>query len=402
MLAALLLFGLSVGGDGLRQRGASGRRDAKVVGIVAVHPPKFRYLLDFLQQWEGCPQGRDAVDVFAVFSSSEDSAEFEKAWHARSNASSEQRPWEALIAQDLQGKRPSSWKKLDGLAQILDLHHGRGYEFGLLLDSELGVNSCRGFEGLLRRLREKHNAKTWFGDASRLECNTPMRFAACAVAPAAPGQQLWRREAGPERVRCGSAAVLPRLQEQTKNFTVNIWWTDLPYVHMETARRMFDSWAATLVPEAHRKAPPGRGARRRPHSFAELARRSLGALPSPSEVSAKMGRVEGTSQSVKVAGAGFEHMIYQFYTVGNEGFTIHDLAIALPPECGVAASEHFCGLAEADKRRFLEAVRPLWLLAGCPCYASEAGPPLLLFHLDRMVYGHRPYCSPEEAARLGY
>mmetsp|Transcript_93752 Transcript_93752/g.248887 ORF Transcript_93752/g.248887 Transcript_93752/m.248887 type:complete len:157 (-) Transcript_93752:33-503(-) len=156
---------------------------------------------------------------------------------------------------------------------------------------------------------------------------------------------------------------------------------------METARRMFRSWAVTLGKST---------------TMVEAARSHLSPLPTPSEVSASMGVKQNESESMAIAGSAFEHLIYQFYTVVYEGFAIRDLfpdryAGAGPGGIG----QLFCHLGEEDKRVALETVRPLWLPAGCSCQTTPSGPPLLLFHLDRVRSGDI-YCDPETARRIGY
>merc|ERR1719375_716630 len=70
-----------------------------------------------------------------------------------------------LVMQSLpRNAKPGAWKKMDGLAQVLD--NMPGYEFALMLDAELRLNDCVGFTKLLTNLRKKHEKKIWYGDST--------------------------------------------------------------------------------------------------------------------------------------------------------------------------------------------------------------------------------------------
>merc|ERR1719454_2586839 len=111
--------------------------------------------------WNKCSTGRSVVDFMPIFSDRKDEAAFHQRW-LEMGATSD-KPWMSLVAQPLpDGANPGSWKKLEGLAQVLQYHNGN-YEFALMLDAEISLGNCSAFAGLLSSLKQKHETKIWYG-----------------------------------------------------------------------------------------------------------------------------------------------------------------------------------------------------------------------------------------------
>jgi hypothetical protein len=400
----------------LRQRGG-GSQPAKVAGVVAAHPISYKYFVRFLREWEQCPQGREAMDLMPVFSNEEDYNELKRQLNIL-DTNFDYHSFTPLFAQSLpSGAKPAAWKKLDGLAQVLSRMDG--YEFALLLDAEIHLHSCAGFEKLLANLRNKQSAGIWYGDTTPTMWNTTkfkyfVRDAACAVAPPVKVN----RNSTPSRLvkpKCsdtscpdwftttpctGHPSIMPHIAKVTNDFKVFTWWNDLPYVHIDTAQRMFQSWTEEL------KSTDLSFGRQRPSNCEQC--RALAymiprmQLPGSSDqrnipatsVTENMGK--GHGETMEIAGKGFEHLIYQFYTVAEGSFQIKDLTGALRHHEGFAALERFWILPEEDRTTIIETIHPLWL----PCRSSDKydyhmgrdSPSVLLnFHMDREYFGKCRY-----------
>jgi len=390
----------------LRQSGGGGgSHPAKVAGIVAAHPMSYKYFIPFLRAWEGCPQGREAMDLMPVFSNEEDYNELKR----QLNINSDDHSFTPLFAQSLpSGAKPAAWKKLDGLAQVLS--HMDGYEFALMLDAEIRLNSCIGFSKLLANLRNKQSAGIWYGDSTpQLWNDTKFKYfirdAACAVAPpikvnrdSAPSRLVKPKQpdwfaTGP----CtGNPSVMPHIAKVTNDFKVFTWWTDLPYVHVDTAHRMFQSWTEDLKSTdlSFGKQRPSNCEQCRVLTYMIPRMQFPGSsdqrnIPATS-VTANMGK--GHGEAMEIAGRGFEHLIYQLYTVSEGSFQIKDLTGALRSHEGFGAVERFWHLPEEDRKTVIKTIHPLWL----PCRSSaeydyhmgrDSPSVLLNFHMDRQYYG---------------
>jgi hypothetical protein len=273
---------------------------------------------------------------------------------------------------------------MEGLAQVLD--DMPGYEFALMLDAEIRLNDCSGFTKLLGSLREKHSKKIWYGDRA-----TPlphMHFAACAIFPTSGSedhveQDLYRRD-------CGHQEVMQKLAQETRNFEVYTWWNDLPYVHIESAHRMFQHWHQ----KATRFITSNDAACKFHCATLNYWQRALGALDNPQKLSQSGGPATNTTsmmgnghgETMEIAGKGFEHLIYQLYMVGAEGFHIKDLTEELENHGGYSLGERFWDLPEVDRNHVIKTIRPLWLPGHIfhPIFPEE--PILLTFHMDRFGY----------------
>jgi hypothetical protein len=384
----------------LRQRGG-GSQPAKVAGVVAAHPISYKYFVRFLREWEQCPQGREAMDLMPVFSNEEDYNELKRQLNIL-DTNFDYHSFTPLFAQSLpSGAKPAAWKKLDGLAQVLS--QTDGYEFALLLDAELRLNSCIGFAKLLANLRNKQSAGIWYGDTtSNITNGFPdanskffVRDAACAVEPPIKVN----RNSAPSRLVNGSCtgnpSVMSHIAKVTNDFKVFTWWTDLPYVHIDTAQRMFQSWTKYLnsTDLDYGKQRPSSCEQCRALTYMIPRMQFPGFsgqrnIPATS-VSENMG--SGRGETMELAGKAFEHLIYQFYTVAEGSFHIKDLTGALRSHDGFSAVERFWQLPEEDRKTVIETIHPLWL----PCRGSDKydyhmdrdSPSVLLnFHMDRQ-YG---------------
>lgn len=325
------------------------------------------------------------MDVMPIFSSEQDAAQFEQMWRQKQGGSIEI-PWVKVVVEKMpKGADPKSWKKLYGVAHVLEEFGSSGYEFALMMDAEIGINSCDGFASMPGRLRAKHDAKVWFGDRTKNpgdpDMQSHIKWAACCLAPHV-GSNLIRADKG--ELPCGDPAVMSKIEAATDHFQVYTWWNEVPYVHLATARRMFNSWAALLGNQNFFAAVPN-GALFPKDMLAHYVRAhhvSNEADPSPVQVSEHMGE-QGASDTLQRAGGAFEHLIYQMYTVAFEGFQIRDVTGSYHNHLGCSLNERFWELDDSDKRIFLSQVQPMWLPGNTTGWSSPGGPILLQFHLDR-------------------
>jgi len=380
----------------LRQRGGSSH-SATVAGIVAVHPPTFRYFTKFMRQWEQCPEGRETMDLMPVFSTEEDHDKFKRQLkHKYSDFNFDDHVFTPLISQSVpSGAKLGAWKKLDGLAQVLS--HMDGYEFALIFDAEVRLNTCEGFAHLLDNLRKKHVAGIWYGDRTvwgrhgmvvNSDDGPVVQNAACSLAPPINGHRhsAWNN--------CtGNPSVMHKIAQATHGFQIYTWWNELPYVHIDTAQRMFQSWAEFL------KITDPSFDKMRTSVSCEQCHVLTNMIPhmqvpiSPNQrnipatsVTGNMG--VGHGEIMEIAGRAFEHLMYQLYTVVEGSFHIQDLTSAMRNHRGSSVLERFWYLPEEDRKTVLETIHPLWL----PCEVRTKANPhpgrhfpsvLLNFHVDR-------------------
>lgn len=339
----------------------------KVAAVVPVFPPHFQLLSNFMVQWQACEEGREAMDVFVIFSNPQDQAKFRRVFCAAANQEDCDRPYEELLITPSQVPQRAykSWKKIDGVAQLLQ-RPGAPYEFALMMDAEIQVSSCSGFSSLLPMLRKKHAAKTVYGMSNDAPIvGRLMSRAACALSPPSiEGANLVRHACNSE--------VMDGLRSKLKDFHVYTWWNDVPYMQMDVARRMFDTWAAALD-------AAGFGKKRSTWAAAAEA-----VLPSPEEVSAAMGIAPGAASEVNTAMSAFEHIIYQLFTVVYEGFRVVDLHERTLPHANlISPGEGFCSISAEEQAAYARVVEPLWQAHGCNLYKMPYGYPLLRFHMNR-------------------
>lgn len=336
------------------------REQSKVAAIVAVHPPKFHFFLDFMKHWENCKEGQTVMDLMPIFNNQSDADAFVTALRKQGSSVNLHIP---LLTQEMpEGARIAAWKKFDGLAQVLTNFNHKGYEFALMLDAELGFNRCSKIKNLLQFLREKQAKKIWYGSHGHHEysvatgntCCAFVRRSACALY--SDDKEPYEFEAtkkGYDHVKCKHPDIMAKLAKETDNFKLWTHWTDAPYVHIETARRMFQHWEKA-VDNGNRT-----------HL-------------SPMDISASMG--VGHGDEMLFAGIGYEHIIYQLYTVAYEGFHMEDLSNTLKAQ--VNLGENFWKFSEEDQQKILDITQPLWL----PCHkGSESANEHVMFayHFDR-------------------
>jgi len=377
--------------NALRQRGG-GSHQAKVAGIVAVHQPKFKFFTKFMREWEACPEGRKAMDLMPVFSSEEDHEEFKRKLKRQyDDFNFDDNVFTPLIAQSLpQGAKPGSWKKFDGLAQVLS--YMDGYEFALIFDAEIRLNTCKGFSTLLEKLRNKQSAGIWYGDRTG---NLTSVNGSVVHNPDGPVIEH-------AALALGKPGSMQKLAQQTNDFQVFTWWNDLPYVHIATAQRMFQSWAdylQTADPSAHSQRKSASCEQCHvltsmiPHMQLPDSHNQRN-IPATS-VAGSMGA--GHGEAMEIAGRAFEHLVYQLYTVAEGAFHIKDLTNVMHDRTGGSLLERFWySLPEEDRKTVIETIHPLWL----PCIRKTDNIPegsdkydyhmdkefpsvLMNFHLDR-------------------
>jgi len=363
--------------NALRQLGG-GSHQAKVAGIVAVHQPTFKFFTKFMREWEACPEGREAMDLMPVFSSEEDHEEFKRKLKRQyDDFKFDDNVFTPLIAQSLpQGAKPGAWKKFDGLAQVLS--HMDGYEFALIFDAEIRLNTCKGFSTLLDKLRKKHSAGTWYGDRTG---NLTSVNGSVVNNPDGPVIEH-------AALALGMPGSMQKLAQQTNDFQVFTWWNDLPYVHIATAQRMFQSWAdylKTADPSAHSQRKSA--ACEQCHVLTSMIphmqlpdSHNQRNIPATS-VAGSMGA--GHGEAMEIAGRAFEHLVYQLYTVAEGAFHIKDLTSVMHDRTGGSLLERFWySLPEEDRKTVIETIHPLWLPCGRKTDNIPEGSGKYDYHMD--------------------
>jgi len=350
-------------------------RSGRVAFLVPVHPPHFDFLIDFAHQLHGCPEAKAAIDLMPVFSSEDHAAEFKSKFHGK--YAQHNQNWDPIIVETPSGAYPESWKKLGGLAHLVD--NPSDHEFALMLDAEIRILNCKAFSDLSAQLHEKSANKVWFGDEHTeyedddnnddhhddyVDFNQYMLHASQAI-----------------------TSDLSLLEKQTDQFRVYTWWNDVPHVKLDIASRMFGHWHDRLSKAEgassflQNRYTNGTWQASGASSVLDHLIRIQNPL-SASELAKKFGHSTSDPQ-LRLAGTAFEHLMYQMYTVQNEGFTIQDVTSKLNYHGGGdSMGEQFCNLGEEDKRTFINEVHPLWLTGACvdKDLAPEA---VLQFHLDR-------------------
>eukprot|EP00928_Gymnodinium_smaydae_P060572 TRINITY_DN4426_c0_g1_i1.p1 TRINITY_DN4426_c0_g1~~TRINITY_DN4426_c0_g1_i1.p1 ORF type:complete len:383 (+),score=33.65 TRINITY_DN4426_c0_g1_i1:54-1202(+) len=341
-----------------------------VAALVPVHEPSFPVFESFVKQWNKCPAARRDVALFVVFSSSSSAHAFETRMQTIGVSSSS---WNALVISTgddtfLGHANPKSWKKLDALAQVLDVQIQKlpTLEFAIMMDSEIEMNSCEGFAEIPHALRAKFGARVWYAD---------------------PGYSVFRRRnvaaASAIMVDCADPAQSARLLEQTNNLTVDTWWQDVPWVELKSARRMFSMWSDMLsTNRSYRSCDPDDH-----NNGLEQVATTSGPL-TPLHVSARMGSLP---LPLLYAGVAFEHIVYQYYMVVREGFRIEMLNVHT--HCCCSFAEGFWRKEFTEQELYMSKVKPLWVRSygpggqklpiGARSFAPPKGTAVLLFHTDR-------------------
>lgn len=264
------------------------------------------------------------------------------------------------------GAHFNSWKKLDGLGQVLTkFDNASKYEFILLIDTEIAINDCNAFGGLLTQLREKQQRKVWYGDHLANDIDFRIKDAARALTL----QQ--------------NLTVDRKIALKTQDYTIFTWWTDIPFVEFWTAHRMFQHFSQELTGAELLQLPLSQ-------AYSEVAQR-LANLQERSTPVTDVSKNLGDGKLDK-AGYCFEHLMFQLYTVVYEGWQIQDLTNSYKYphnhiHQGQSLLEKFYYMPDSDKQVVLNTVKPMWLPCACDVsYLKPVAPIPLRFHLDRTEY----------------
>jgi len=331
--------------------------NAAVTAVITVHPPKFFYAARFLQRWAACPAAREALNVDIVFSNEQDKALFEKGLE-----NAEPRVpnglWTPVVASIPASARGdqfvSAWKKWYGLLRLMD-KGSSAPEYGLMLDSELlpynekdcGADS--GWHKLLPRLQAAEASKEW--TAARVgtdvtykvtdditwsgqEYDQDLIFENAQFVSPGPMDQC--EGEGCQEVRRGIDDAL---------FS---WWTNLPYVKLDVAKRMLEHVAS------QKQIQIGKGS----NAWQELGQH--------------------------ITFPRFEHIAYQHWCILHEGFHFKDVTdITGQAKWGSYLEDPRPGARIGE-------LQPMWV-SGETFTRAESGeigpmsteaPPLLVFHVD--------------------
>lgn len=345
----------------------------KVAAVVSVHPPKYPDLLAFLQGWQHCSSGLRVMDLMPIFTTQEDLDQFLGDMHSRNIDSNVVFPF--IAHEKPNGAKYETWKKLDGLAQVLTQYATNPYRFVLMMDAEIGLNHCEEFGTLVDRLEEKQWKKVWYGDEastrSKATIHEYIQFATTALS------------------RQSNFSVEEKIRAATRDYKVFTWWTDLPFVEFYTGQRMFEHFGKELLGAQFLQLS-------RSASYASVLERLTDHVDSVwnaagvnlTNVSVMMGGDGHNGMGTKM-GSSFEHLLFQLYTVGYEGWTIMNLANSWSTGCPhsgkQSVNEDFWKMNGTDMQIFLNTVRPLWLPYLCDTGSAELVdfPILLRYHTDR-------------------
>mmetsp|Transcript_78412 Transcript_78412/g.210456 ORF Transcript_78412/g.210456 Transcript_78412/m.210456 type:complete len:213 (+) Transcript_78412:549-1187(+) len=200
----------------------------------------------------------------------------------------------------------------------------------------------------------------------------------------------------------GLPGAMQRLAQATNNFQVYTWWNELPFVHIATAQRMFQSWANYLktadssLTRSQRKSSSCQHCdvltSMIPHM--QFPTSSIQRDISATSVSGSMGA--GHGEAMETAGRAFEHIVYQLYTVSEGSYRVKDLTSSIHNKDKLSLLERFWCMGEEDRKTVINTIHPLWLpfawkndttLEGKKTYDyhedREFPSVLLNFHLDR-------------------
>eukprot|EP00440_Ansanella_granifera_P012807 gb/GFBE01013910.1/.p1 GENE.gb/GFBE01013910.1/~~gb/GFBE01013910.1/.p1 ORF type:complete len:407 (+),score=83.29 gb/GFBE01013910.1/:1-1221(+) len=347
---------------------AYGDRVPKIGASIAVHPPKFPMLARFLEQRAACPAAREAMSVFAVFSSQKDLDTFKLGLEELApnvpgeGTAAEFGGWTAVVGEVPEGikslgdQKIAAWKKFYGLAAMMDLG-ARSPDYGLPMDAELvlydqqdcGSNST--WHGFLGRLADAEASKSWpvaqVGDSRSYNFGSDSR--PHTVTGRTYDEFLIRENAAfitkGKLSLCDSEAC--NIVKQQIKFSQFSWWTDVPWMNLEVAKRMFSAMGKSK--------------------------------PQASEEGQKWKRI-----SAGISWPCFEHMAYQQWCVLHEGFNFTDVT----KQTGFALWGSYMEDPPAGAQ--LGDLHPLWVSAealvrserGEIQHLSEEQRPVMVFHVD--------------------
>jgi len=360
LVLPLILAGLLAPGAAIHLQGSkddASRTFPKVGLSVPVHPPKFSYVTRFLEQYAACPAARRNMMVVVVFSNQRDFAIFQEGLQLF-NKSIPADAYTALVSDvpdhwkyQTQSQNICAWKKFYGIAHMMDM--ARAPTYGVIADAELMLfdpHDCGAhskWNALHDRIKSREKARKW----PAVRVTHENKFAFNFMGGLMEGLTQWTN-------RNNKTCTLPackHLQLYADRTTIS-WWTDLPWVNLKVAGKMFTDI--------------GGREKNRTENWKTYAR--------------------------PIRFCRYDHMAYQHWTVLHENFTFENVTNITGPTFGMATyteSENRNGSRVAD-------LYPLWvsdrlrLQTLAPTkdrlgehYAklkalSKAYPPLLLFHTD--------------------
>eukprot|EP00747_Dinoflagellata_sp_TGD_P164102 gnl/TRDRNA2_/TRDRNA2_183568_c0_seq1.p1 gnl/TRDRNA2_/TRDRNA2_183568_c0~~gnl/TRDRNA2_/TRDRNA2_183568_c0_seq1.p1 ORF type:complete len:429 (-),score=43.37 gnl/TRDRNA2_/TRDRNA2_183568_c0_seq1:23-1309(-) len=367
------------------QLAAAGHVTPKVGLTFPVHPHKFHMAGQFLEQYVACPAARQAMSVTITFTNQTHLDAFREGL-ARVHPSIPADAWTAIntempfkvFKQNTPGL--AAWKKWFGIAHLLDLGTS-GPDYGLMTDSELVIlnrTDCgpdSHWYSLLDRIKDLEANKKW--------------LAVKAPAPTAEEQlrhQNFTRTVSNHlantlkfvmglKVHCDKGKVGEDcLQSCTSSGCDAVrsqhdqslwsWWTDVPYVNLAVAKRMFEAGSGTAEAQNGKKQHVDWG-----HSLAQTSSASVAG-----QWQARMQRA--------TKWYGWEHVAYQQWCMLHEGYTVSDVS-NLVGQVGMASY-----LEHPTVGSRIDSLRPLWVSnkvidmvnQGQLPPLSISDPPLLEFH----------------------
>jgi len=356
-------------------------RPQRVAAGVAVHPPKFYGVGRLLAEWASCPAAVQAMSIFLVFSEQSDLELFKRAQECL-NPNVPHSLWTGVVSNKQLAKGAggnkqdiAAWKKWHSIAAMMDMDEEVAPEYGLMLDAEVvlyhkNARPASAAEavctegGLWSRLVERIRAM----EASKA-------FPAARVSPTLTSYPFGNgvmngkiydtiligenaRFVSPQLSSCKTEGC-QRVQHQIRDCLFS-WWTDLPWVNVKTARRLFSHLA-------------------KPHTAEE----------------------DGGWQALskRIHFPRFEYISYQQYCVIYEGFRFDDVTNI--------TGEAKWGSYLEDPQSFarLDLMKPMWISMealdrvqkGVLKPLNEDEPPLLIFHADHEGCRIAPALSEEKA-----
>lgn len=336
----------------------------KVAASIAVHPPKYYALIMFLAEWLRCPAAYKAMNIYVVFQYKEDLDLFREAVDCIIPGTPEL--WVPVVANAPKKGWPkaysmgnqyiAAYKKYYGLAAMMDI--GKE-EYGLMMDSEIGIYAMRaeassdeacGADGtwskLLNRIQAFERRKVWPG-ARVSPTLTTYDFGSFKKSGRDYDLHLLRENARylVEKGRCQPEQPCQKVENQLKK-VIWTWWTELPIVRLEVAKRM--------MVQLSRQSGPG------PISWRAVTQNIF--FPR------------------------FEHVVYQMWCMLYEGWDIQDVTnITLEAKWGSY-------LEDPQENSELAKLQPMWVSSEALSKAqsgkimalSKEEPPLILFHVDML------------------
>eukprot|EP00930_Biecheleria_cincta_P082271 TRINITY_DN72031_c0_g1_i1.p1 TRINITY_DN72031_c0_g1~~TRINITY_DN72031_c0_g1_i1.p1 ORF type:complete len:552 (+),score=94.13 TRINITY_DN72031_c0_g1_i1:122-1777(+) len=360
---------------------ASSKLQRRIGASIAVHPPKYYALAMFLHDWMSCPAAFEAMNIYVVFQFQKDLNLFREAMSCISPGFPEL--WTPVIARTpkrgwyqnvgLGNQYTAAYKKYYGIAAMMDIGNE---EYGLMLDSEISVydfharaktgNACgpRGaWSELFDRIRTMELNKVW--PASRVSATlATYNFGSFQKSGRDYDQHLLRENGN---FINGYKAMTPKyctydackkVFKQIDNVLWS-WWTDLPWLNLTVAKKM----------------------------FAHLA-----------DKKEKVKDVKSWRETaVGITFPRFEYVAYQMWTVLHEGWDYLDVTdITLEAKWGSYLEDPQFGSRLAELKPMWTSAEALWRVEDdkIPGF-SEIHPPLLIFHVDhenlRYSFGEHAY-----------